>query len=185
MLLAFAEGLGRRGLWWTVGRALEWGRPLALLAHWSYCAALSARLCIRTARRSARHGRGAVGRYGCRSIDHLQPEASRYIYLGAVVIVLVASSCCHEVHNHATCDQRWRRCWWFLRYHWHDGLHCRCMGFALRTPRRSRPSLERLELARRIPPPDYSLFTAGTPDHAGPFCNRGAIGSTQPTPRPR
>jgi len=94
----FAEDLAAAAFGGLVGRALEWGRPLALLGVLVVLRRLigpvpiSARLAGLLATGVALWAVTAVARS---TIS--QPEASRYIYLGAVVIVLTGVELLHEV----------------------------------------------------------------------------------------
>jgi hypothetical protein len=85
----FAEDLAAAAFGGLVGRALEWGRPLALLG--------SLLVLWRLARRGVVSARLAgllatgVGLWAITAVARStisQPEASRYVYLGTVVIVL-------------------------------------------------------------------------------------------------
>jgi hypothetical protein len=86
----FAEDLVAAAFGGLVGRALEWGRPLALLG-----ALLVLRRLARPVPVSPRLAGLLATGLGLWAITAVarstisQPEASRYIYLGAVVIVLV------------------------------------------------------------------------------------------------
>jgi hypothetical protein len=94
----FAEDLAAAAFGGLVGRALEWGRPLALLGVLVLLRRLirplpvSARLAGLLATGLSLWAVTAVARS---TIS--QPEASRYIYLGAVVIVLIGVELLHEV----------------------------------------------------------------------------------------
>jgi hypothetical protein len=86
----FSEDLAAAAFGGLVGRALEWGRPLALVG-----AILVARHLARPLPVSARLAGLLATAFSLWIITGVarstisQPEASRYIYLGAVVIVLV------------------------------------------------------------------------------------------------
>jgi hypothetical protein len=85
----FAEDLAAAAFGGLVGRALEWGRPLALVGvllimrHFARPLPATARLVGLLATGVALWSVTAIARS---TIS--QPEASRYVYLGAVVIVL-------------------------------------------------------------------------------------------------
>jgi hypothetical protein len=94
----FAEDLAAAAFGGLVGRALEWGRPLALLGVLVLLRRLirplpvSARLAGLLATGLSLWAVTAVARS---TIS--QPEASRYVYLGAVVIVLTGVELLREV----------------------------------------------------------------------------------------
>jgi hypothetical protein len=90
----FAADLGAAAFGALAGRALEWGRPLALLGALGVALrlvrirAVSPRLAGLLATAIALWSLTAVARSTISS-----PEASRYVYLGAVVIVLLGVEC--------------------------------------------------------------------------------------------
>ncbi len=94
----FAEDLAAAAFGGLVGRALEWGRPLALLGALTVVVrlvrpiAVSARLTGLLATAVALWAVTALARSTVS-----QPETSRYIYLGAVVIVLIGVELLREV----------------------------------------------------------------------------------------
>lgn len=94
----FAEDMAAAAFGGLIGRALEWGRPLALLG-----ALLLGRRILRPLPLSARlAGLLATGLslWAITAVARStisQPEASRYIYLGAIVTVLAGVELLHDV----------------------------------------------------------------------------------------
>jgi hypothetical protein len=94
----FAEDLAAAAFGALVGRALEWGRPLALLGGVFVLVRL-----IRTPQISARLASLLATGFALWAITAVarstisQPETSRYVYLGAVVIVLAGVELLREV----------------------------------------------------------------------------------------
>lgn len=94
----FAEDLAAAAFGGLIGRDLEWGRPLALVG-----ALIVLRCLIRPVSVSPRLAgllATAVGLWAITAVSRStvsQPDASRYVYLGAIVIVLVGVELLRDV----------------------------------------------------------------------------------------
>ena len=176
----FAEDLAAAAFGGLVGRALEWGRPLALLGTLVVLRRLirpvsvSARLAGLLATGVALWAVTAVARS---TIS--QPEASRYIYLGAVVIVLVGIELLHEVTITPRATALATLLVVFCAITGTTVLHAGAMG--LRSDSKAvTAELGALELAAAYAPPTYQPVPQRAPQiMAGPYLHTvRAIGST-------
>jgi hypothetical protein len=176
----FVEELAAAAFGGLVGRALEWGRPLALLGFLALLLRLARPLPV-----SARLvGLLATGfslwfiTAAARSTVS-QPETSRYIYLGAVVIILVAVELLRGVTVTPRATGLATLVVGFCAVTGLTALHAGAMGLQEHS-KTVTAELGALELAAAHAPPGYQPDTVLAPQiMAGPYLHTvRAIGSS-------
>jgi hypothetical protein len=176
----FAEDLAAAAFGGLVGRALEWGRPLALLGTFLILRRLVRPLPVSS--RLAGLLATAVTLWAITAVARStisQPEASRYIYLGAVVIVLVGIELLHEVTITPRATGLATLLVAFCAITGTTVLHAGAMG--LRSDSKAvTAELGALELDAAYAPPTYQPDPQRAPQiMAGPYLHTvRAIGST-------
>ncbi len=176
----FAEDLAAAAFGGLVGRALEWGRPLALLG-----AVLVVRRLTRPIPVSARLAgllATAITLWAVTAVARStisQPETSRYIYLGAVVIVLIGVELLREVTITSNASAVATVLMVFCAVTGLTVLHAGAMG--LRSDSTAvTAELGALELAAAYVPPGFQPDPQRAPQiEAGPYLHTvRAIGSS-------
>ena len=183
----FAADLAAAAFGGLIGRGLEWGRPLALigllliLRRVASPTPMSARLAGLVATGLSLWAITAVARS---TIS--QPEASRYVYLGAVVIVLIGVELLRDVTISPRATGLAALLVAFCAVTGLTLLHAGATGLRA-TSRTVTAELGALELAATRAPANYRPDPQRAPQiEAGPYLHTvRAIGSSPATRRPR
>jgi hypothetical protein len=176
----FAEDLAAAAFGGLIGRALEWGRPLALVGLLLVLRSL-ARPLAATPRLAGLLATG-VGLWAVTAVARStisQPEASRYVYLGAVVIVLAGVELLRGIEITPRVTALATLLVGFCAITGLTVMHAGAMG--LRTTSKTvTADLGALEIAAAYVPPSYQPDPQGAPQIlAGPYLHTvRAIGST-------